>query len=140
MGASAVFDVLSKRAPVIVVVTLITSLFGAWSKAPDWLFNALAIVVGSLALLLWAARGLPRQFKSKEDLGFTRNRDFVAHELAGKGTPRGSYLLGFFGFATILVSGFQTPYGTLAFAGLALSVVWGIVNTRYPSDWEASGH
>jgi hypothetical protein len=67
-------------------------------------------------------------------LGFPALKDRVAYELAGKGTPRGYYLLGFFGFLTVMLTGFETPYGMLAFAGFALGVVWSIVNARYPSD------
>jgi hypothetical protein len=136
MGIRAMVDALSKRAPVIVVVTLCAALVGAWVSVPVWLPNGLAIIVGSLALLLLAARGRRHQFKTPEELGFNRNRDWLAYELAGKGTPRGGYLLGFFGFLTILLTG-QSPCAMLAWAGLALGVVWGIVNAEYPADQES---
>ena len=129
---SAIMGGLSKRAPRIVVVSLVASLIGAWTSAPAWLFNALAIVVGALALALWTARS--RQFKPKEDLGFDRNRDLIAYELDGKWTPRGSYLLWFAGFLTIFLTGFQSPYAKLALASLALAVAWSLANAHYPSD------
>ncbi|HKC01669.1 MAG TPA: hypothetical protein VKC17_00015 [Sphingomicrobium sp.] len=110
------------------------ALLGAWSEAPVWLANGLAITVAFLALALLAARGRRNQFKTTEELGFMRIRDWIAYELAGKGSPPGSYVLGFFGILTIVLTGFQTPYAMLAWAGLLLSVVWGIVNARYPAD------
>jgi hypothetical protein len=130
MGLRELIGVVSERAPVIAGLALLGALLGTWTRAPDALLNAFAIVVGSLALLLWAARRLQLQFKSKEGLGFARNRDWIAYELTGKGTPRGYYPLGALGLAAILLSGFQW----LAFAGFMLVVVWGIVNCRYPAD------
>jgi hypothetical protein len=135
MGIGAFLDVLSKRAPVIVVVTLCAALVGAWIDVPVWLPDGLAIIVGGLALLLLAARRRRRPFETQEESGVSR--DWIAYELAGKGTPRGSYLLGFFGFLTIMLTGFQSAYAMLAWAGFALGVVWGIVNADYPADQES---
>lgn len=124
-------DKLSRRTPSIVILTLCGTLLGAWTGAPLWLSNGLAIIVGVLALLLLAGRGRRRQFKSPEDLGI---KNVIAYELAGEGTPRGSYLLGFFAFLTVMLIGFQSPYRMPAFAGIALTVVWGFVNARYPDE------
>jgi hypothetical protein len=100
-----------------------------------WIANVLAAVIRCLALILLAARGRLRSLATPpKELGFPALKDRVAYELAGKGTPRGYYLLGFFGFLTVMLTGFETPYGMLAFAGFALGVVWSIVNARYPSD------
>jgi hypothetical protein len=137
VGIRAFVDVLSKRAPVIVVVTLCAALVGAWTSVPVWLPKGLAIIVGSLALLLFAAKGRRHQFETREELGFERNRDWIAYELAGQGTPPGYYLLGFFGFLTIFLTGFQSPYAMPAWAGFALGVVWGIVNRHYPAEQES---
>jgi hypothetical protein len=136
MGIRAIVDVLSKRAPVIVVVTLCAALVGAWISVPVWLPNGLAIIVGGLALLLFAAKGRRHRFKAREELGSNRSSDWIAYELAGKGTPRGSYLLGFFGILTIMLTS-QSPCAMLAWAGFALGVVWGIVNADYPADQES---
>ena len=125
---------LSKRAPMIVAFTLCAALLGAWIDAPVWLANGLAIIVGILALALLASRGRRNEFKTAEELGAARSGDWIAYELAGKGSPRGSYVLGFFGIVTIVLTGFQTPYAMLAWAGLFLGIVWGIVNARYPAD------
>src|SRR5579864_2606176 len=117
MRANAIFDMLSKRAPIIVVVTLCSALLGAWTDAPPWLANGLAAVVGGLALILLASRGRRHSLTTPpEELGFLSLKDRIAYELAGKGTPQGYYLLGFFGFLTIMLTGFQSPYGRLAFA------------------------
>lgn len=132
-----IFDKLSKRVPSIVALTFCAALLVAWIGAPVWLSNALAIIVGGLAFLLLAGRGRRRQFKNPEDLGI---KDVIAYELAGEGTPRGSYLLGFFGFLTLMLIGFQSPYRMPAFAGIALTLVWGFVNARYPEDENTAGH
>lgn len=115
------------------------ALLGAWSGAPDWLANGLAILVGFLALALLASRGRRNEFKTAEELVSNRSGDWIAYELAGKGSPPGFYVLGFFGIVTIALTGFQTPYAILAWAGFFLGVVWGVVNARYPAD-ETSEH
>jgi hypothetical protein len=137
VSVHAFLDVLSKRAPVIVVITLCAALVSAWSGVPEWLNNGLAISVGILALVLLASRGRQNQFKTAQELGFSRSRDWIVYELAGKGSPPGFYPLGFFGLVTIVLTGLQSPSSKLAWAGFFLGVVWGIVNARYPAD-EAS--
>ena len=129
MRVSVFLDGLSRRAPIIVVLTLCAALVDAWTSGPVWLANSLAIIVASLAVVLLVARG-----RRNEELGFTRLRDWVACELAGKGSPPGFYLLGFFGFITIFVTGFQSTYSRPAWAGFILGVVWGIANARYPAE------
>ena len=134
MWVGSFLDVLSKRAPTIVALALGAALLGAWSEAPAWLANGLAIIVAFLALALLAARGRRNEFRTAEELGSTRSGDWIAYELAGKGSPPGFYVLAFFGILTIVLTGFQTPYAILAWAGLVLSVAWAIVNARYPAD------
>ncbi len=134
MRVRAFLDGLSKQAPRLVAFTLGAALLGAWSGAPGWLANGLAIIVAFLALALLAARGRRNEFRTAEELGSTRSGDWIAYELAGKGSPPGFYVLAFFGILTIVVTGFQTPYAMLAWAGFALGIVWGIVNARYPAD------
>ena len=136
--AGAILDGLSKRAPAIVLFTLGAALVGAWTSAPVWLAKGPAILVSSLAILLLVTRGRRHQFKTYDELDSTENRGWIAYELAGKGTPPGSYLLGFFSFLTIFLTGLQTPYAMLAWAGFALGVIWGIVNAHYPADEESN--
>lgn len=137
MRSGNILDELSRRAPSIVALTLCAALLCAWTGAPLLLSNGLAILVGILALALLAGRGRRRKLKSPEDLGI---KDMIAYELAGEGTPRGSYLLGFFGFLTLMLIGFQSPYRMPVFASLALTIVWGFVNARYPEDESTSQH
>lgn len=134
MRVSVFLDGLSKRAPIIVVLTSCAALVGVWTSAPVWLANALAIIVASLAAVLLITRGRRSQLKTSEELGFTRLRDWIAYELAGKGSPPGFYLLGFFAFITIFLTGFQSTYSKPAWAGFFLGVVWGIANARYPAE------
>jgi hypothetical protein len=132
-------DMLAKRAPVIVVITLGAALVSAWSGVPEWLTNDLAIGVGSLALLLLVSRARRNEFKTAQELSSSRSRDWIAYELAGKGSPPGFYPLGFFGIVTIVLTGLQSASSTLAWAGFLLGVVWGIVNARYPADETPDG-
>jgi hypothetical protein len=60
----------------------------------------------------------------------------LAWELAGKGTPPGFYVLGFFGFLTIMLTGFRSPHAMPAWAAFFLGIVWGIANRHYPADEE----
>ena len=123
----------------IVVITLCAALVSAWSGVPEWLTNDLAIGVGSLAVVLLVSRGRRNQFKTAQELSSSRSRDWVAYELAGKGSPPGFYPLGFFGIVTIILTGLQSPSSNLAWAGFLLGVVWGIVNARYPVDETPEG-
>ena len=134
MRGSAPIDLLSKWAPALIVASLVASLGGSWISAPNRLFSTLALIVGGLALLLLTVRGMQAQFRSKEQLGFTRTRDFIAYELTGKGMPRGSCVLAIAGFLTWLTTGVQTAYGWLAFSAFALTIAWIKANVRYPAD------
>ncbi len=121
--------------PSIVALTFCAALLAAWTGAPVWLSDALAIIVVGLALLLLAGRGRRREFKSPAGI-----KQVIGYELAGEGTPRGSYLLGFFGFLTLMLIGFQSPYRMPVFSGIALTLVWGFVNARYPEDENTPQH
>lgn len=134
MRRSAILDALSKRAPVIVITVLCVALVSDWASAPLWLPDGLAIVVGSLALVLMAARGGRAQFASNEDRGVSSIQDWVNQELAGKGTPAGFYLLGFFGLVTIMLTGVEGAYAMPAWAAFALGAAWGIANAHYSAD------
>lgn len=127
-------DSLSRRAPSIVVFSLCASILSAWIDAPVWFPTMLAVVIACLALLLFVTRAGRHSLPSREKPGFEQNRGWLAWELAGKGMPPGSYLLGFFGFLTIMLMGFQSPHAMPAWAGFALGLVWGLANRHYPSE------
>lgn len=133
MRRNIILDGLSRRSPIIVVVTLFTALVSYWLDAPLWLPYGLALIVGSMAIVVMATRDRREHFKPENELDPTRNESWIAHELAGNGSPRGSYLLGFFGLVTITLIGFQGAYALPAWAGLALAAAWGVANARYPS-------
>ena len=132
MQFSSMIDALSKRAPSIVAYVLGISLLLAWVGAPVWAVTAIAVVIGGLALLLFAARG-----GRHEGRGGSGDRNWIASEVAGHGTPPGSYLLAFFSFLTVFLIGFQSAYARPAWAAFALAIVWGIANRQYPADEEA---
>jgi len=136
MRDSRKLGALSRRAPTIVIVTLCAALVADWADAPLWLPYGLAIVVGCLALAVMASRDRQTPFSPEEGAGVT-NKSWIAHELAGKGSPSGFYVLGFFALVTIVLTGFQGPYSTPAWAALALGAAWGMANARYPADEEA---
>jgi hypothetical protein len=127
---------LSKHAPSIEIFTLCAALLAAWTGAPVWLPKVFAVVVGCLALLLFAARGGRHALKSQEEFDLNQKRSWLEYELAGRGTPPGYYILAFFGFLTIVLTGFQSAYAAPAWAAFALGIVWGIVNREYPVDQE----
>lgn len=116
------------------VGTLCTALVAYWLDAPLWLPYSLALIVGSIAIVVMAARDRRGQFKPEDELGAIRNQSWIAHELAGNGSPPGSYLLGFCGLVTIILTGFQGAYALPAWAGLALAAAWGVANAHYPND------
>ena len=134
MLVGQILDILSKCAPVIAALAFATSLLGRWASAPVMPFYILAVLVGLMAVTLAMTKGLSRTFKSKEELGFGRNRDWIAYLGSMKGRPRGLLRLSCFGFAALIISGLNQPYGNLAFAGWFLLIAWGIVNSRYPAD------
>jgi hypothetical protein len=130
-------DRLSQGAPSLVVFTLCAALVAAWINAPVWLPEALASLVGCLAILLFATRGGRGKFRGREDSTETPEQNWIEYELAGRGTPAGSYILAFFGIVTIALTGFQSPYAMPAWSGFALGIVWGIANRTYTADAEA---
>ena len=135
MRRAPILDELSTRAPAIVAFTLLAALVADWVDAPPVIPTILAIVVAGLALVLFATRNR-RQFGAKSDPGFDSDTSWIAYELAGKGTPPGFYVLGFFAIVTIVLTGVQSPYSLPAWAAIGLDIAWGMANARYPVDDE----
>jgi hypothetical protein len=126
---------LSRRAPDIVVVTLCAALLGAWLGAPEWLASGLAILVGLLALIVLASRQRRQpRLEVVEESQDEEKPGWLAYELAGKGTPLGTYLLAFFAFLTAMLTGFDSPYGKLAWAGFMLAAAWSLANAHFPVE------
>ena len=134
MEIGALIDALSKRAPLIVVGVLLFAVVGPWVGVPDAILNILAVAVGSLAIVLWASKGLALQSKSSGELGFARSRDRIGFGWNARGAPRGAFSLGLVAGATTILTGGQS----LAFAGFGLTVVWIIIETKYPADGEGA--
>jgi hypothetical protein len=123
---------LSKRAPEIVISTLCAALFGAWFGAPAWLARGLAVAVGMLAMVVLATRRRQRRPVIVSDEESPEENSWLGHELAGNGTPLGTYLLAFFAFFTAMLTGIDTPYALLAWAGFGLAVAWSLANAQFP--------
>jgi hypothetical protein len=104
-----------------------------WAEAPLLLPYGMAIVVGCLAVVLMGARNRRGRPAATEEDGASGNKSWIAHELAGKGSPAGSYLLGFFALVTIMLTGLSGTYALPAWAALALAAAWGVANARYPT-------
>jgi hypothetical protein len=133
MVLSKIVDAASQRAPVIIGVAIVAAVAGAWWNAPHWPFYALTIALLLLAAVLWGRRGLARQLKSKEQLGFRRNRDWLGFELFAKGTPRGYYALAFVSWFAVVLTGPRFPSAAVAIGAMVLTAAWGEDRRRYPS-------
>lgn len=130
---------LSTRAPSVVVGTLCASLLAFWFGVPDWVPTILAIAIGLMALALFATRVRRHEARGVDEFGDAKERSWLDYELAGKGTPPGYYVLAFFGFLTIVLTGFDSAYSRPAWAAFALGLVWGLANRSYAADDEAEG-
>lgn len=134
MNLTQIVKAASDRAPLIVGSALVAAVAGAWSSAPQWPFYALTVALVIFAAVVWARQGLSRQLKSKEALGFSRNRDWLQFELLAKGRPRGYYALAFVSWFALVLTGLRFPYAAVALAGMMLTVAWGEDRARYPSE------
>ena len=131
MRRASILDEVSRRTPTILIVSLCAALVGYWVEAPVWLPYGLAIALACLAVVLMAKRR-PRP-SVDADAG---DSGWLAQELAGNGSPSGTYPLGFCAVVTIALTGFQDAYATPGWAALALTAAWAIANARYPTERE----
>lgn len=137
MRGNTIFDALSSRSPTIIVVTLCAALAFYWAAVPELLPYTLAIAACALALVLMATRYRRLRLTSEDEADPDESKSWIAQELAGKGTPAGSYVLAFFALVTIWLTGIQGAYAVPAWAALALTVAWAIANLRQQVDDEA---
>ena len=107
VGLTRFVEAAAAKAPVIVCAAVVVAVAGAWSSAPEWPFYALTVALLLLAALVWARRGLARQLKSREQLGFRRNRDLLRFELFAQGIPPGYYALAFVSLFGFLLTGLR---------------------------------
>lgn len=131
MPRTSFSDGISSRTPLVVIVSLCVSLIANWIAAPVWLPYGLAIVLGCMALVLMARRSRPPAADADSD-----NSGWLAQELAGNGSPSGTYPLGFCAVVTIALTGFQDAYALPGWAALAVIAAWAIANARYPTEDE----
>lgn len=117
------------------LLTLFAALVADWFDAPVALPRALAILVGCLALMLFAAAGR-RPLGARDDQASENDKSWLAYELSGKGTPAGFYPLAFFVIVTIVLTGVQSAYALPAWAALCLGIAWGRANASYPVEDE----
>ena len=123
----------SARVPAIVTGAIAAAVGLTWADAPAWPAYLLAGHIAVLALLVWA-HALPRHFRSKEELGFTRNRDMLLFGAVNESTPTpagcGVAFLCFFG----LFLTFGRPPSVIAGAAWLLMMAWMYDRIRFPAD------
>lgn len=134
MRSSVILDGLSRRTPMAVGVGLCAGLLSYWTEAPDALPYAIAALLGSLALILMGTRGRRRRLARDSE---SADMGWLGHELAGHGSPPGTYVLAFFDLLTIALTGFQGAYSLPGWAALALTAAWAVSNAHYPPSDEA---
>lgn len=128
MGRVGLSNTVSRRVPAIVTGALGAALLAEWANAPVWLPYGLALILAALAVVVLARRER-RALASEADEG-----SWLDQELAGNGSPPGTYPLAFFGVVTIALTGFEGAYALPGWASLALIAAWAAANARYPSE------
>ena len=135
MQTAITLEQLSRRTPRLVVVSLCTALVANWTEAPLWLPYALATMSAGLAVILLATRNRAIGPSETE----CDDARWLAQELAGNGSPSGTYLLGFSAVVTIALTGVQGAYSLPGWAALLLTAAWAVANARYPANDSSEG-
>jgi hypothetical protein len=117
-------------APAAICVADIGATFGR----PHWPFYGLALVVTVFAILVGSRRAIPRLMFTKEQLGFTRNRDLLLYQIEMKGRPRGYLLLSGAWFIGAVLTGLRMPYVMVVLASGGLLAAWAGDRRQYPVD------
>jgi hypothetical protein len=127
-------DFLADKALVLTVAAIAAADVGAAVGGPHWPFYALALAVLMIALVVASRRALPRLFRTSEQLGFTRNRDWLHYTIELKGTPAGYIPLGIVWFVGGVLTGLHFPYFAVVLASGLLLAAWSGDRRLYPVD------
>jgi MFS family permease len=124
----------SAMSPGIVIAALIFASLADWLQAPDWALFILCAIILCLAVLVWSRRGLDKQLRSIEQLGFERRRQWLVYELSGRGLPVAYFALAPVFFIAGVVSFDRFPGFLVFVASMLLVAAWGKDRRRYPAD------
>lgn len=129
---------LTRAAAVLVVASIGLADVGAAIGGPQWLFYLLSVVVVILAIIVASRRALPRLLWSTEQLGFSRNRDWLHYIIELKGTPRTYLPLALLWFVGGVLTGLHFPYFGVVLASGVLLAAWAADRRKYPVDFSTA--
>lgn len=108
-----------------------------WTGAiPAILIYGVSAATTLAALVILSFRSLPRHWRSKEQLGFSRNRDLLVNQVRRPGLNNVAFGFSFLCFAAAFLSGFRFPQLALIFAAFLLTAVWSAATYAWPADRE----
>jgi hypothetical protein len=116
--------------PALVAIFLGLAVVADWARMIPEIAYFIAGMTVVAAIVLWVRKALPIKFKSKEQLGFKRNRDWAWYEATGHGMPRLFYPL--VALCLLGIFGIDRPYGYVAGACLLLTFTWGLSKRQWP--------
>ena len=125
---------LFEHAPAIALASFAFALLSAWTR---WVPAALVCIAAAgiaVAFLIVSTIGIGKEFASKEELGFRRNRDMIRYDIAYKGLPDVTYGFATGMFIAVFLTGFWTPAVVLVVAGGLLGQAWAFAQRKWPSD------
>lgn len=123
----------SRRTPKMVVISLCATLLAYWADAVLWLPYGLAAALVGLAVTIMAMRDRQSAGSSND----TRETDWLTNELAGYGSPPGTYPLGFLAIVTLGLTGFDSAYSLPAWAALLLIAARAVAERSAPPPEQA---
>jgi hypothetical protein len=133
-GLDALRRLLARTAPMLAIVAIAAADAGARIGGTQWLFYCMALAVLLSAILVASRRALPRLLWTTEQLGFTRNRDWITYEVDFRGRPKGYIALVIVWFISLVMTGGGAPYlCTVAASGLLLAA-WAGDRRKYRVD------
>jgi hypothetical protein len=123
-----------ERAPAIILINIGFALFSAWTRlVPALVLYALATATALGAVAVYSI-GFWREFASKEELGFRRNRDMLWYDAVGKGLPDDYYGLLIAIVLGALLTGLWMPALVVVGACALLSGAWAHAKRKWPGD------